>query len=947
MNRWCASHQQHGRERMLKKIKNENGVAIIIVISVLAVMTSLVAAFLITSRLEAIKTANFIAERRAVYLAEAGLAHAKGLLREDKESTIIDIDTETWHAAFVGTDVDTNEDGVSDAQWINLVDAAGETYGRYAVSVFDEARKVNINSAGFHNEEELKVTEGYSTFEVSLSALFDAMGIVQADQMQNDILLKRYGGNVPGSSNVNIDDNDNNTVLSNDGIDNDADGIVDEASEGINEPQEFVAFYPYGDDRPFFSIFELKNIASVAPHFNSVRPYVSAYAFDRNTNKDGTLRLDINRATALDIMNEFASVDLTHHGQLAVNIVDYRDQDHESTELVFNGTYYQGVEGVRINEIMVSPKYGYVATSLTNPTGPGGDWSLVGSHYENANPTMDEFGRGNWHFENIRPGTYYMRLYGAQSTDIVGDVKIDGLTHSSLQHGEMFVQPVTIAADGRLDVTIYNKEVDKGPNFTTRFYAFQLFESPDCEYIELINITNETIDISNWRIEGLRKEDLIGSIPVGTTIGSFDYVVLAVDKDDVGVTVPVNIKNNGICLLNTWSGSLIDSDHVVQLLFSDIVSREDDVINDVPSILDNVLMLKTGAGEIVDRVQYREDFSNNVSFERGDPTSTRDLNGDHIFDDWNKSNGFAFFNPVGTPTQINANASVSGHILGGLHSEILVKNGELSNIGELPRVAAKADWQTISTTELKQFCDRFTTYSYRLEAEGHQSVAGGWQEIARPSPVTNWYQSSSSGEISTWIFNRNDRFHDGSYWLTICGEEGEALSISLKRKDGSWSAFTPPLTPGTDNCVHYGIVSIGGTEADALPSQSLEMQIKNESTNNICHFDYVYLSPINKIEGRINVNTASEEVLQAMPGINAQLAANIIAGRPYGLTYGIGDLLEGDILGDTEAKRKEAFKKICNLVTTKSETFEVNIKAQVLQKGNVKAERKLRVIVER
>lgn len=930
-----------------KRVLSDDGVAIILVLSVLAVVATLAATFLVAARMETMKTRNFVESVRAEYIAEAGFAHAKGLLREDKASTSVDVNTETWRSAFTGSDIDNNEDGLPDAKWIDLVDADGTLYGRYAVTVSDEAGKININSAGYHNEDELLVTEGYSTFEVSLSKFFTVLGLPQATIMRDDIITYRYGGNNPGENDPNKDDNHNNVSLSHDGIDNDADGSIDEPDEGVNEPAEFVRDHPYGDDRPFFSIFELRNIPSVESEFSVLRPYVSAYSFDRNTDKDGTVRLDLNQATALEIMNCFAAANLSEDAQLAVNIVDYRDADFESTALAYDGTVYYGVEGIRINELFIDARRNYTADTLTNATGPGGDWISAGTHYENSNPTMDEFGRGIWHFENIAPGSYYIRLFGTGSSTIVGDVKINGITHASLEHGEMFVDVVTVGADGRLSITVYNREIDKGAGFTTYFSRFHLIQSPDTEYIELINITRNDVDLSGWKVEGLREKDLIATIPAGTIIRSFDYLVLAVDKDDIGLNVPLNIRNNNISFLATWTGAPIDTDKVVQLDFTASISREDDILNNQPSLYDIAIILKTSDERIVDRVEYGDSTAANVALERGDPTATTDTNGNFIFDDFLYSSGFPFFSPTGTPSAQNNNLSVSGHLIGGNNSEVCVKNNMFANVGELVAVSDQHDWSSLSTAKLRQFCDLVTTNCYRLEAEGHVVSGGGWQEVSRASPHTDWYHSSTVGDQGVWVFDHEDRFLDGRYNLTVCGQYGEAFSVSVRKADGSWTAQTPPLTPGADGYVRFGIIDIGGGESYSLPSRRLEIRITNESVTGDCHFDAIFLSPLNRIAGRINVNTASMEVLMSLPGVTAVIAQSIIDNRPYGALNGIGDVLTGTILGATESKRKEVFRKICNLITVKSDVYEVVVRAQAFRNQKMTAEKRLRAIVER
>ena len=174
----------------------------------------------------------------------------------------------------------------------------------------------------------------------------------------------------------------------------------------------------------------------------------------------------------------------------------------------------------------------------------------------------------------------------------------------------------------------------------------------------------------------------------------------------------------------------------------------------------------------------------------------------------------------------------------------------------------------------------------------------------------------------------------------------------FKKKDESWTPFTPALTPGQNNAVRYGIIDIGGESADTLPSQVLEIKIRNAAEGDECHFDAIVLSPLNRIEGRININTASKEVLQALPGISDEKAGRIIAHRPYGLTYGIGDILEDPpmeppILGNTEKEKSETFKEICNLITIKGDVYEILVIAQTFKKEKKTGEKRLRVVVER
>jgi len=857
-------------------------------------MVSLAVAFLVAARVETLKAYNFKESMKASSIADAGIEHAKALLREDKHMNKYDAYSESWSMAFVGNDLDQDGDGVHEAKWIDLLDTAGMRYGRYAVTVIDEASKLNINVAGFHNEDPLKVTEGWSTFEVSLNKGFSALGCTRPQQMRDALIAHRYGGNFPGVNDVLADDNNNNVVLSNDGIDNDADGDVDEPMEGINEPLEFDPVYTLGDDEPYLTPYDARRIGVVKSEFKKIENYITAYSSDKNINRAGMLRTDLNQTTAIELYNLFQKAGVGNAEQIAANIIDYRDSDSIQSLIVSqNGTYY-GVEGIRINELMVKPVYTLLATDHTNTTGPGGMWTLNGDHYENHTPDLGTLG-GIWWFEGIRPGTYYLKLFGTANGQTIGDVKVDGTTQSGMQHGEIFITPVVVADDGRIKITIANAEITI-PGFTTYFYKFELLEQPDCEYIELINITDKPVDVGGWTIQGLRNNDLVATIPSGTMIESFDYLVLAVDKNDNEMTVAPNLRGNNISMENTWGGSSYDSDKVVQLLFSDQLSRTDDVLNDYPTANNIELMLKTTEGDIVDRVKYTEAqaFFNRAS-ERDDPCSSASSGSSKVFDQWNFSEGFAGFLPQGTPTAKNENINVVGHVFGGINSDVRLKNGLFATIGELVDVAAGGSWERISLATLEKTIDDLVISALRIEAEKHgiEGQLAMWQETTRTTPLTNWYVSTVTGDEGVWHFERRDGVRNGLYNLNVYGNRNEALSIAIRRNDGSWTDFSPPIIPDSNNSIRYGLVDIGGASADATAENSLDIKIRNESETGSAAFDYIVLSPTVETSGRININTAPPSVLQALPGVTATVANNICLSeeKPFGDQFGLGDIL--------------------------------------------------------
>ena len=101
--------------------------------------------------------------------------------------------------------------------------------------------------------------------------------------------------------------------------------------------------------------------------------------------------------------------------------------------------------------------------------------------------------------------------------------------------------------------------------------------------------------------------------------------------------------------------------------------------------------------------------------------------------------------------------------------------------------------------------------------------------------------------------------------------------------------------------------------------------------------DYIMLTPIEH-PGRINVNTASKQVLAALPGVDNTVAQNIVKGiskngkqiRPYKSIY---DLL--DVKGITPV----LMCRIANYITTRTDVYRINVIAEILKPSceNLKA----------
>lgn len=1035
-------------------IRGNKGIALILVVSILTVVAITVVSFIFTMRLESRAAANYLWQKKAGYIAEAGIAHARAILREDKAGDFMDTYGDAWRSVFSGSHIDNNDDGKGDSGWIEVV-SDGKAPGRYAVLVEDEAAKVNINTAGFHNESPLKVTQGAGPFEVSLEAFLQAKGIVSAEAIAEGIIAYRYGeDNAPGERG--IDDNHNSVFLSNDGVDNDADGEIDQPAEGIDEPQEFIPEHPFGEDRPFLATEQIRQVEGVSDAlYGKLRQAVTVYSRTASTDSRGNLQRAINCIDARQLLDVLLESGVSDPWQKCVNIVDFADADFAQSTVVrtvkkvytadlgprgdwlWQGDHYQsqtsggaggnwswwgipvgqyyvicyglqegqdvgdvtidglthrnldsgniffksitineeahpffpqggigclrlsihnneglgrtcyfkyielcsaegkllsevkeirGVEGIRINEVMVKP-----TKELVSAAGhaPGGDWSWQGGHYQNAVAAGGVTGEGTWLWEDIPDGEYYLTVFAAEDSQIVGDVRAHGAMQENMRSGERFTERETVRVSaGKFRLDIQNN-LSEG---TCYFKSALLSQQPDAEYIELVNLTPRVVSLDGWSLEATGTDGWPASIPLGTSIGPGEYLVLAVDKADFCL----GIDANAISFEDVWGGLA-----AAQLDFSRSITSYSDMFEEGGG----KLTLRDEKGNIVDIQEYS--FSSvkpYISLERGDPTAGGT---DQV---WFASSDLS----GATPGRKNNNAGIiviegEETIEHGL-DEVLLKNSAFANLGELAQVSCANAWEKLGIEDLMGLADQLTVYSLRLEAEGHKQ-AGAWAENLRPPPLTAWFLSQNKGEVGTWLWDEQERIPNGVYNLYLYGEKDEAVSLSLHLADDSWTPFTPALTPGANNGVCYGRIEIGQASPISLPAGKIEVQVKNVSANETAHFDYIRLSPLAYVAGKLNINTASVEALQALPLIDEPTARRIINSRPLGnkeaKARGIGDVLSGDILDSEPGAKLTKFGAVSNLITVRSDSFQIISTGQALHNGRVMAEKRIRTVIER
>ena len=280
---------------------SERGIALLIVVSVLTVIGIMGVSFAFSMYLETQAARQFVSTNQARYLAEAGVNHARVLLDEDRLGSRVDELTESWVTIPAGADVDVDGDGTADAVWWPVNGVAGSPVGRYALKITDEASKANLNAAQAHPTP--PGLEG-----INLTTILQEAHISNPAQVAEAIERYRYGNDQrPGKA----------------GVDDDGDGAID-------EPDEYQVLALAGDDRRIEGLGELAAIAGLsADELRRLSAVATVYSWDLNVSVTEKTRVNVNTATAPELLEVLLDAGVADPWHAAVNMADYVDADME------------------------------------------------------------------------------------------------------------------------------------------------------------------------------------------------------------------------------------------------------------------------------------------------------------------------------------------------------------------------------------------------------------------------------------------------------------------------------------------------------------------------------------------------------------------------------------------------------------------------------------------
>lgn len=1013
------------KKRVVFPRPSQKGIALLIVVSILTVIGIMGVAFAFSMHLETKESSQFALTSRARYAAEAGVAYARSLLEEDKHDSRVDDLSEGWNQYLKGADADTDNDRVPESRWWLLKDSAQETVGRYALQLADETGKANLNAA-------------YANPAATLPESFDLVRILQAAGLDSQraqaaaSAIEQYRNGQDGKPGIA-------------GRDDDADGAIDEADE-------YQPLGLSGDDRAFSTLEEVASVAKLAPEeLKKLRRVATVYSWDSNVSLSGLPRLNVNTATAEELLSALLEAGVENPWQAAVNIADALDSDfdishvtkssqplqvpnqgalgawawqdnpqphyesnvpggealswtvsvptgsfrimvrglsgmkvgditvagqtklsadsgdslgifsledmlqvtvanHEpegttcafaGIELVTEGTKtgipIRGVEPVRFNELMVEPVIFLNASKATFDV-QGSDWGCpLGASF----CTNSGVGEARWSWTDLAlpPGRYYVHVYASVAGQTVGEVRLDSTTQL-LINGQRHPSTLVVGSDHKVVLRI-GKAASEG---TYTFSKAALSVQPDGEYVELINLSGQSVDVSGWTIEGELAGGRLAVFPNGSLIKPHGLLLAAVDLDDH----QEGMAGNGISARSVWE---ISADtNAVQLSFpSGAPSPEDDWLKiSIPAGTPTRLTLRNGES-VVDEIEYPLPLtltSGFQSLEKADPSVVTDADGDGVDDGWFASN--SLYTP-GLPNDNDGLKEVVNNrtIIHDPQKEVTVPNRPLGGVGELAGIPSGRPWKPLSSADLAKIVDRLTVDGYRLEAEGHaideSNSQTAWQEKEEGCYLHVDPTKAGIALRLSW----NDLVN-GPYRVSLYGRSGEYFSMHWQLADGSYSDWSPELSSDAQGRVVIGQLMIG---SGTMPANRLTVEVRCASTSGICHVDCLRLDPRLLRVGPANVNTAAPEVLLALPGATQDLVSRIIANRPYGdkasKARGIGDLLIGDTLGGSEEDKLAAFKRLAHLLTTRSEVFQILSLGQVVSAQHPEASQRIEAIVQR
>ncbi len=879
-------------------MEKDRGIALIFALGVLALLLAAGVTFLSSSRLEERAAKNYLDFIKCDLVAKAAAEHAFSVLMAGKNEGV-DSPESRWRTEFSGRGHDNSGDGEEDSAWIELTGADGEIAGRYAVLVEDESGKINVNHSGNLSARQGPAAppvhgrnEGWSTYEISIGDVLASLGISDARGISRRIVRGRYGG---------YDDAGGygfNAAKGACGIDIDAGGGPDYA-----DPVGFTPWKPALElaHNPFVDLTQVALGSGLSgAGFELFSGRACAYSRSPNMYFEGgerRNRVNINAFTDPSRLYSalYGVMDEEALCRYVVNILDYRDENLWVTEFVspVTGNRYYGAESVLVNEVL-SNSYAVDATQNVNNRASEMSFTYSGLAPETAyRVTVVLYYRNNPASVQIKVGSGNWQSAGSGGSSVVlREIDYNDFSGS--------------ITDSNGDMTISTRfrktraDEDSPPTGTVTISRVYFVAA---EFIELVNIGREPVDAQGWEIKTVsRGSENIREIPAGSVIEPGEYLVLTNDGALFSASYPGvgNVLEMGGWDSGYKSPGEFPEDGDMEILV--YIDREKELIADL--VLDGESRGAPGMSV------PGESLRPGASREKRDPALR----------------SFWFDNYHGSASPGEDNSIVPRKGLDALErvrdgGPALVRNGPFASPGQLtetrdwrkggiryPGVSSgAAPWQPIPPEDAAKMAGRISAGHY-LRFDGETA--------------------ERHGSVRRWPARLDRNFERAAYQLFFYGDyTGNAEDIYIRGFGG--------LGYGKSGGVYAGELSSFLIGKDG----SLSLDVSGD-------FEYILLVP-DSVNGKININTASREVLTGLPAVCPQKADMIINSRRTEYFTSVGELLARGVL--TPA----GFAPVANLVSVNSDVFRVICTARVPHPSDVRdpelflAEKKVEAVADR
>ncbi len=969
--------------RLRRLFRSRDGVAVVVVISIVSIGLLMALAYLFGMQFEARSARIFMHTIKARYAAESAANYAMALLKSDSNLGVDGID-DTFIRDFTGSSVDVDGDGVKDARWIYLGDDV-----RAAVLVQDNSGKVNLNCPVFD-------TSRAFSYLISRGELSRRYAEVAGE------LVAFLKGDDRGWGQAYKDDNGNNFLFEHDGLDNNKDGMVDELREGVDEVEEFSYPFLRGDDRALLTIDMINRfVPDISPQDSrTLMRYFTASSGGSDLDANGMPKVNLNYLSTIDLAGELLKAGVSSAWQKAANIRDFCDRDFRRSSLFAKSYVYKAYRSED------APSWRQFGTVFINGTASG-EWEY-------------------WEWKGVAPGQYYCYIYGSQDGQYIGDVRVNGATRLNVHSGDALSgSTVYVDSDGILRVEIrFPKDSQEKRAY---FSHIELVPSSGGDAsdrpvygIEGIRIravySNPKISLSagdatlvsagSWIADsgGYRNSDA-GSGKSGEGIwefsdlpkGNFYVQVLGRSEEDVVGDVDVGWTSENHMHSHTWLGFPVtiydgslrvkiqnnEADGTVCWFSGIVLSQEPDTeFIEICNITEEDVDVGGWSVDIQDKEGFPLFIPQGTIIEAGscrilamdafdscDGVMNNNISVEDVFTDVSPADMVSL--DISFPLEAGLDMIPSSGVLmlkdseGGIVDAVdltspksfsfLLRdlydnqdnsgNGNFDNwmreddIGDyLPggRIDSEIEGKffnrpVVSFGELFNISDGRGGFLSKEDVSLIMSRLVVWGLDLFPfgnhhsgwSEQSGFLESSTQGEICTLFWDGSDGIRQGYYRLVLEAGPNQAIEVSFF-SDGKWEPFSTPIWSDSSGYIDLNWIYVKDNE--------LKLRIRNATPFGKCRLYCLHLSPQQDLQCKVNLNTALKPTLLAV-GFSPSSANALLSGRPYGNEFlGIGKIV--NFLPESELG-------LARFLTTNSNAYTIIAVGQSMKANKVLAEKKL------